>query len=173
MTECPKCKRRFKGYAIGGHMNGECGVTPADLFWQKVDKSAGAGKCWPWTGSRTSWHYGHFNSKTIGEGMAHRIAWELLNGRVTGGRIVMHTCDNPPCCNPEHLILGTWKDNAQDKVRKLRDPSASLKPDQVREIRAALTKPYRGIQTALARQYGVCTSVICNINLGDTYQWVT
>ncbi len=173
MTSCPVCGKQFKGRIIGSHINGDCGVTAADLFWQKVDKR-GPDECWEWTGSRTSWRYGHFNSRTLGEHMSHRLAWELTNGPIPEGKLVMHTCDNPPCCNPAHMRLGTNKDNAHDKLRKGRDQSAALKPEQVREIRAELSKSQRrGLQMELARKYNVHNGVICDIKMGYTYQWVT
>jgi len=53
------------------------------------------------------------------------VAWELLNGPVPGGMHVCHSCDNPPCCNPAHLFLGTAVDNAADREAKGRGNHAS------------------------------------------------
>lgn len=57
--------------------------------------------------------------------MAHRVAWAEANGvdftTMTPDMIIRHTCDNPPCINPEHLVLGTHKDNAQDRVERGRN----------------------------------------------------
>lgn len=50
----------------------------------------------------------------------HRLSWRLTHGEIPLGMIVMHTCDNPPCCNPDHLKLGTFKENSQDASRKRR-----------------------------------------------------
>jgi hypothetical protein len=59
--------------------------------------------------------------QVVGVGLqtTHRIAWELANGRqVPKGMDVCHTCDNPPCCNPAHLWIGTAKDNTRDMILK-------------------------------------------------------
>jgi hypothetical protein len=50
--------------------------------------------------------------------MAHRVAWTLVNGKIHDGLLVLHACDNPPCCRPSHLRLGTHRDNVLDAVAK-------------------------------------------------------
>lgn len=88
---------------------------PEDL-WKKVERGADD-VCWPYTGARVPFGYGIFtvNYRTV---IAHRLAWELTNGTIPEGMQVCHTCDNPPCCNPAHLFLGTPLDNMRDKMRK-------------------------------------------------------
>lgn len=72
--------------------------------------------CHEWQGSRSAWGHGRLNRGRRGEGniAAHRAAWELANGPIPDGLFVCHHCDNPPCCNVEHLFLGTAKDNSHD-----------------------------------------------------------
>lgn len=81
-------------------------LTTAELFWGWVDR-LDPDECWPWTGSRDPKGYGLF---TADRGIivgAHRLAYELANGPIpTEKLIVCHRCDNPPCCNPAHLLLG-------------------------------------------------------------------
>lgn len=86
----------------------------AERFWSHVDKS---GDCWVWTSSRNQHGYGqvHFQSRPR---FAHRVSWILTNGEILNDLWVLHHCDNPPCVRPDHLFLGTPKDNSQDMVRK-------------------------------------------------------
>ena len=88
--------------------------TATERFWAKVQKSDG---CWLWTAYRNEKGYGRFDDGTITH-QAHRLAWALTNGPVADGLLVCHKCDNPPCCNPDHLFVGTQKDNMQDAKQK-------------------------------------------------------
>jgi hypothetical protein len=84
-------------------------------FWTKVDKS-GANGCWIWTAARSSHGYGKIGGPSRRILKAHRVAWELVHGSIPEGFLVCHHCDNPPCVNPDHLYLGTHKDNSRDMV---------------------------------------------------------
>lgn len=93
-------------------------------FWSRV-KRGGPDECWEWMGSRLPTGYGHFyhriSEKKYTTRYAHRTAYELTNGAIPQGMHVCHTCDNPACCNPTHLWVGTHKDNMHDRNRKGRD----------------------------------------------------
>lgn len=73
--------------------------------------------CIEFMGSRDRHGYGmmRYNAKNQG---AHRVAWTLTYGEIPDGLLVLHSCDNPPCCNPKHLRLGTMKDNMEDKIAR-------------------------------------------------------
>lgn len=84
-------------------------------FWVKV-AVGDSESCWPWLAGAT----GGYGTIRTPRGMerAHRIAWELTRGPVPVGLFVCHACDNPPCCNPDHLFIGTLADNNRDRHEK-------------------------------------------------------
>ena len=94
----------------------------------------------------------------------HRLAWQYYVGPIPDGLLVRHTCDNPPCCNPAHLLLGTQADNALDMVKRRRHGREKLTPDDVRAIRAA-PDGYGAIK-ALATEHGVHPQTITEIRHG-------
>lgn len=75
------------------------------------------GGCLEWTACSTPAGYGNIrNGASVV--LAHRVAWELVNGPIPDGISVLHHCDNPPCCNVDHLFLGTHADNSADMISK-------------------------------------------------------
>ncbi len=86
-------------------------------FGARVGTSIDPGGCRPWTGGADKDGYGLV---TIGgvRYRTHRVAWEIANGSIPDGLLVLHKCDNPPCCNTDHHFLGTHVDNMADKVAK-------------------------------------------------------
>jgi len=148
-------------------------ITPRqiELFWQKVRK-AGSNDCWEWTGYRNHAGYGVQNTGRGRKGhkpqLAHRIAFLLSGGELTDDQaFVLHSCDNPPCCNPAHLRAGTRLDNAIDRESRGRGGNhrgtangrSKLTPEDVVAIRAAYTGA-RGQQRRLAEQYNVTPAMI-------------
>jgi hypothetical protein len=87
----------------------------AQEFWDSVEKKPEG--CWEWKRGRYAQGYGQvfFDGKTTG---AHRVAFALAKGSIPAGLHILHSCDNPPCCNPDHLRAGTHRDNADDKIAR-------------------------------------------------------
>lgn len=141
-------------------------------FWANVDSTnlSDPLKCWEWIGSRDVLGYGHpsFQGKQIG---AHRASYLVHHGAIPNGLFVCHRCDNPSCVNPNHLFLGTQRENmidcrdkkrlrgfVENPVRGEATKHNKLTEIQVREI---LTSAELG-QT-LARRFGVADATISRV----------
>ena len=93
-------------------------------FYAKVNVPVDPAACHNWTGARIG-PYGAFNRYAFGDQYAHRIAYILANGPIADNMCVCHRCDNPLCCNVDHLFLGTQQDNVSDKTTKGRQAKGS------------------------------------------------
>jgi hypothetical protein len=100
--------------------------------------------------------------------LIHRISWILWHGEIPNGLWVLHNCDTPQCCNPEHLFLGTAKDNTDDMMSKGRNKANRPNLTNARAI--FLTQ---GTQSAIAIQFGVTQQVVSNIKARKSYGWLT
>lgn len=156
-------------------------LTPQQIarFWAKVQKGQ-PDQCWPWMGCRQAAGYGRvgINGKVW---QAPRIAYLLAHGAFPSELCVMHTCDNPPCCNPRDLCLGTDADNSRDKAQKGRSPRtgfkgeanthAKLTAQDVVCIRQQYASP--GLtQRGLAAEYGVTRATIGDIVRRKTWRHI-
>lgn len=138
-------------------------------LWTRIEKSS---SCWVWQGALNSTGYGVIGVRKHGhyqQYRVHRVVYELLVAVVPDDLILCHTCDNPRCCNPDHLFLGTHRDNAVDrqskgrgsKLRGSQNPSAKLSEDKVRDIRRLWAAGATNAQLAVA--YGVSWGLIRKI----------
>ncbi len=154
----------------------------AEAFWSKVGITSSIKDCWNWRGAKKPKGYGNIrvNKKYL---TAHRVAFEVANGPIPEGLIVCHVCDNPACCNPNHLMLGTIKSNAADMVLKNRhtkhltasrgskNVNAKLTESQIIEIRS-LHKLEGTRAIELAERFEVTSSTIRNILNNKTWRHV-
>jgi hypothetical protein len=95
---------------------------PSDV-WKKINIKSSS-ECWEYTGCKDRNGYGLFGYNKH-QYFSHRIIYELTKGNIPEKIQVCHSCDNPKCCNPKHLFLGTNQDNADDKVSKRRQSRLS------------------------------------------------
>ena len=98
-------------------------------FWSRVEKTS---SCWLWTGYKGRYGYLTFNGERMS---AHRLAYTLTKGAIPNGKVVMHTCDNTLCVNPNHLELGSQQDNIADMIKKGRN----VKPKGIENHATKLT----------------------------------
>lgn len=83
-----------------------------------LDKVSSEKGCWLWTKAKSDNGYGKISTGSSGSDYVHRVAYAIKFGEIPKGAFVCHHCDNPPCANPDHLFLGTQKENMQDAARK-------------------------------------------------------
>ena len=138
-------------------------------------------ECWEWTGARDKDGYGVISvPRPKHRNTAHRVSWRIFNhAEIPKGLLVCHHCDNPPCCNPKHLFLGTASDNFKDCIKKGRypirkgeqSPMSKLNNAKVTEMRALWKQ---GIsQPELAKRYGVKPNTVSQILSGKLWRHIS
>lgn len=156
-------------YRRGHNLNAS--RPPEERFWANLDAT---GSCWEWRGESIRLGYGRLR---VGRRkvLAHRFAYAMFRGE-PGDLFVCHTCDNPPCCNPTHLFLGTTTDNMRDMVSKGRNaeshgehnPNAKLTDDDAREVirmRAAGAS-----RRVVAERFGISRTMVSLITSGRNWK---
>lgn len=125
--------------------------------------------CWIWLGA---WGFkGYGTTKAGGQNYAHRLSYRAFVGPIPAGMLVCHKCDTRPCCNPDHLFLGTPADNIADASAKrrmhegLRNYNAKLTPETVRAIRESKLSGREW-----ARRLGISHATIRSARRGDTWR---
>ncbi len=164
-----------------------CATTPLSLeerFWSKVNKDGSIpshcpelGNCWIWEKASHVWGYGEISVQSSRPEGAHRVIWVLVHGPIPEGMHVLHRCDNPPCVRPDHLFLGTHKENMRDMTSKgrhgvfdrtgERNGNAKLTEFQVTEMRERAAAGERA--AALAIAYNISDSVVSGIINGKLW----
>ena len=137
-----------------------------ERFWKYVQKT---NSCWLWTGAMDANGYGTIRIKKKTH-RSHVLSWSMKNGLLLPpkGMCVCHTCDNPSCVNPDHLFIGTRKDNTHDMVLKKRMRVGTLSPSDVYKIRElhALGHSYKD----LAIDFKIHPQSIANIILEKSWK---
>lgn len=129
--------------------------------------------CWLWMGSKHRQGYGNIRFKKK-YGLTHRVTWEIYKGEIPTGMKVCHKCDMPSCCNPEHLFLGSQKDNvndSQDKGRwKIGNPPRrnKLNYEQVQEIKSLNEEGMTRKQ--IEKKFGISPTCVAKILTGISWK---
>jgi hypothetical protein len=150
-------------------------IPESERFWRHVEIH-GPDECWLWTAYRIKTGYGTclFRGKTT---TAHRVAVILSGRELPDGLSALHSCDNPPCCNPAHIFVGLQVDNLIDmreKGREFKFPRyrgedhgrCVVTDKQVTEIRVAYRMDNLS-QCELARRYGISQTHVSRIIRGE------
>lgn len=165
-------------------------MSDSDLarFWSKVQKSDG---CWLWTAAKDKKGYGIFQLQGKAH-KAHRIAYEITYNKPLGNLLGCHTCDNPSCVRPDHIVPGTSDYNAKDRNAKgrtrapynhhrggyklpsgcnagERNPRAKMTWGKVRELRSRYASGKVLLQT-LAQEYGIAFGTADKIVRHETWK---
>lgn len=156
MLICPDCNHTIPNPYF---------LPPEKSFWYFVEKTE---SCWIWIGTQARLGYGRFLRS-----YAHRFSYELHFGKIPDDKVVCHKCDNPSCIRPDHLFLGTMKENTQDMLRKRRHQHGEkhahhiLTEKQAIEIKKKWSEGAFGAD--LAKEYGVHIATISDLINGRTW----
>lgn len=165
--------------------------TLEQRFWEKVKKGK-PNDCWEWQAYRNLGGYGVIGFGASTQFIASRLSYELHFGKILKNLLVLHKCDNPSCVNPNHLFLGTPKDNVDDMLKKGRgnwakgaESGMRLHPEkvlrgeeanntkltwkEVREIREKYV-PWKYTMKELAEEYSVGDETISYIITRKTWK---
>lgn len=157
----------------------EIEITEKEFMqWVTINENTG---CWEWNLSKNNKRGGYGQKRIKGKTYkAHRLAYYIFNKTIDPDKFVCHKCDNPICCNPNHLFLGTAQDNSLDAWNKnrLRLPKnapigkevngSKLEEKEVYEIRKRYKSGEKKID--LAHEYGVSVQTIWKVGTDRTWK---
>jgi hypothetical protein len=145
--------------------------TALERFTAKYEVNPNT-SCWEWVAAKIPGGYGSFSYSKAGEVHAHRAAYIMFVGPIPQKLWILHKCDNRKCVNPDHLFLGTPRDNERDKIAKGRKPifngeetsNNKLTTSQVLAIRSDFRT-----QDKIALAYGIAQSQVSRIKSGKRW----
>lgn len=184
---CPVCSKEFTirrgspkqktcSFACGHSLLNHTPEKVLAVFWTRVNKN-GPNGCWLWTGYKNEKGYGLMSVPHLGTRSyrAHRYSWELVHGPTPSHRFCLHKCDTPACVNPDHLHLGSYRENTLDAISRGRDVSvgernrrAILTEKEVLAIRADYKRI--GLKAMTAKYPKVSSTTIYQAASGRTWK---
>lgn len=132
-------------------------------------------RCWEWNGHKDKKGYGRMSDAQSCEVLVHRISWCEFIGQIPKGMHILYHCDNPKCCNPEHLYVGTNEDNVKDRQARGRSKGAAGEKNtkaKLTENDVLIIRKSTGTHASLGRKYGVSYSTISAIRSGKTWSYL-
>ena len=149
------------------------------LFWPKVAYGPES-QCWEWKAGKDWDGYGSFKVYIDGRkqnARAHRVSYLLSGGQLAPDQQLLHTCDNPFCVNPRHLMPGTCAENMRQKVDRGRmrpqygeaNPANKLTDDLARQILAIYGKPNPPTQAQIAQRFGISQMTVSLLSQGKIW----
>lgn len=142
-----------------------------ERFWSKVNITTPE-ECWEWTAGLDGHGYGSFKLYGVSN-ISHRVAWFLTYGNFSK-ELLRHTCDNPKCCNPNHLLEGTQSDNVKDMIIRERNATgerngrSKLSESDVSEIWKKIEEGRS--DTSISKEYSVNRRAIYSIRNGISWK---
>lgn len=124
--------------------------------------------CWDWSGcKKKKLKYGNltFRGKSV---IAHRVSYMIHKGEIPEGLWVLHSCDNPPCTNPDHLWLGNALDNQRDKLSKGRSVGEKLTIEKVKKIKRLLRDNVKN--KIICKDYNISLTTLWCIKTEKTWR---
>lgn len=168
---CPRCGKSFPRKGRGKYCSFFCrSWRPVEeRLWARL-KISDSG-CWEWQGGKDQDGYGAL--RWGWEQRAHRVAYWIARGSYDRSLQVLHTCDNPACCNPNHLFLGTAADNNRDMVQKGRAKPGNVGKLSSDDVRLARRLVSNGVsQRQVGFMLGISWKQIWKIVHGQSYKHV-
>lgn len=166
-SNCERCSKPFNKHVFASEViycSNQCYIEAKC----RINEMTG---CWEWVGTLDKNSYGQCSRDN--ERIASRLAYKTYKGSIPKGYSVCHKCDVTFCVNPNHLFLGTQKDNMQDMYSKRRNAKgeshgrSKLTEEQVLAIIHDTRK-----QTIIAAEYGIARGQICSIKSGKKWKHV-
>lgn len=173
---CRKHYQRFKKHGSPDD-NGHSHAPVEERFWRYVHKTDG---CWLWTGgSKNQKGYGQIGlgGKGAKHVLVHRLSYTMHKGEIPDGMLVMHSCDNPSCVNPEHLSVGTQSQNILEAFAKGRKNAVpphvfgeACGASKISEAVAISILASKEPTKVLMERFGVSKSIIQRLRAGHTWK---